>query len=344
MIKKVVHKIGTPRLIMISFLFILLFAVNILNIPFALALSQCLIRVGINMVLVLSMVPSINSGIGLNFSLPIGIVCGLIAGIISLEYNFIGLNGVLIAMLISIPFSIIVGYLYGLLLNRVRGSELMVGTYMGFSIVSLMCIMWMILPFKNTGVRWPMGKGLRMTITLEAWYDRAINQIGAFMFNGVEIPTGLIIVCAIFCLIVWLLFRSRIGILILAAGSNPDFARFNGVSVENMRILSSIMSTVLAGIGIIIYAQGFGFYQLYTAPLMMAFPAVAAALIGGATTTKISIFNVVIGTILFQSILALAAPVASAIFPEGNLSEVFRTIISNGIILYALSRIEGGKQ
>ena len=95
----------------------------------------------------------------------------------------------------------------------------------------------------------------------------------------------------------------------------------------------------LGGIGIIIYAQGFGVYQLYTAPLMMAFPAVAAVLIGGATASKISVGNVVLGTLIFQSILSVAAPVASAIFPEGNLSEVFRTIISNGIILYALSKI-----
>ena len=34
------------------------------------------------------------------------------------------------------------------------------------------------------------------------------------------------------------------------------------------------------------YAQSYGFYQLYQAPMMMGFAAVAAILIGGASTTS----------------------------------------------------------
>lgn len=337
--KIAVRKLGVPRLIMLAFLLLLLIAVVILDIPLSLTLSQCLVRIGINIVLALAMLPSIRSGIGMNFGLPLGIICGLLAGMISLEYDFTGITGIVVAMAISVVFSVIVGFLYGILLNKVKGSEMMVGTYMGFSIVSLMCIAWMLLPFKNTGIRWPMGNGLRMTITLEKWYDKVLNNLFMFKIGGVEIPTGLLLVCAVFCLIAWLFCRSRAGMRMLAAGSNPDFSRFSGVNADRQRIIGSILSTVLGGIGIIIYAQGFGFYQLYTAPLMMAFPAVAAVLIGGATATKVTVGNVILGTLIFQTILSVAAPVASAIFPEGNLSEVFRTIISNGIILYALSKI-----
>ena len=111
-----------------------------------------------------------------------------------------------------------------------------------------------------------------------------------------------------------------------------------------MRTMATIISTILGGFGIIIYAQGFGFYQLYNAPLMMAFPAIAAVLIGGATPSRVSVFNVVLGTIMFQSMLAIAVPVANSLIPEGNLSEVVRTIVSNGIILYALSQMQGGKK
>lgn len=329
-IEKILKKITIPRLIMIVFLLVLLLAVYILRIPFSLTLSQCIVRIGINMVLALAMVPSIRSGIGMNFALPLGIICGLLAGMISLEFNFKGLVGVIMAMLISIVFSTFVGFLYGLLLNRVKGSEMMVGTYMGFSIVSLMCIAWMVLPFKNPGLRWPMGNGLRMTVTLEQWYDRVLNNILMFKIGGIEIPTGLLLTCAFFCYIASLFCRSQAGMKMLAAGSNPSFSKFNGVEADKQRILGSILSTILGGLGIIIYAQGFGFYQLYTAPLMMAFPAVAAVLIGGATAKKISVQNVIVGTLLFQSILSIATPVASALFPEGNLSEVFRTIISNG--------------
>lgn len=127
------------------------------------------------------------------------------------------------------------------------------------------------------------------------------------------------------------------------AGSNPRFAEASGINVDSMRIIGTILSTVLGAMGILVYAQSYGFLQLYTAPLYMAFPAVAAILIGGASVQKASITHVIIGTFLFQALLVVALPVSNAVLPEGNLSEVVRIIISNGIIVYALTRIGGGE-
>ena len=249
-----------------------------------------------------------------------------------------------LSMLISIPFSVLAGLAYSQLVNRVKGSEMMVSTYVGFSVVALMCIGWLVLPFNNASIVWPIGDGLRTTITLEEWYDRALNRLWAFSIGGIDIPVGLILVIAVFCILVKLFMKSHLGLMMKAAGSNPNFAKANGVKVDSMRTMATIISTILGGFGIIIYAQGFGFYQLYNAPLMMAFPAIAAVLIGGATPSRVSVFNVVLGTIMFQSMLAIAVPVANSLIPEGNLSEVVRTIVSNGIILYALSQMQGGKK
>ena len=74
----------------------------------------------------------------------------------------------------------------------------------------------------------------------------------------------------------------------------------------------------------------------------MGFHAVAAVLIGGASIGKANISHVILGTFLFQGILSVALPVANEILPEGNLSDVMRIIISNGIILYALTKTGGG--
>ena len=341
-VKKKVEEFGFPRLIILAFLLLLFVMLFVFNIPVPLTISQCLVRVGINLVLSLAMVPGIMAGTGMNFALPLGIECGLIAGMISLQFNMTGLFGIFAAMVISIPFSVVAGWIYSKLLNRVKGSEMMVSNYVGFSVVAIMCIGWLVLPFNNPGIVWPIGDGDRTTITLDAWYDKVLNNFLMFNVMGVDIRLGLILVLAVLCFIVWLFMRSHLGLMMRAAGSNPQFAKSNGVNVDSMRTTATIISTVLAGIGIVIYAQGFGFYQLYNAPLMMAFPAIAAVLIGGATPSKITIFNVVLGTSMFQSILALATPVASAMIPEGNLSEVVRTIISNGIILYALSQMQGG--
>ena len=69
----------------------------------------------------------------------------------------------------------------------------------------------------------------------------------------------------------------------------------------------------------------------------MAFPAVAAILIGGASVNKASILNVVIGTILFQGILSMTPSVINSIL-QTDMSEVIRIVLSNGMILYALTR------
>jgi simple sugar transport system permease protein len=113
--------------------------------------------------------------------------------------------------------------------------------------------------------------------------------------------------------------------------------------VDRIRLISVVMSTWLAAIGILVYEQGFGFIQLYMAPFYMALPAVSAILIGGATVNKATITNVVIGTILFQGIVTMTPTVMNNMI-HLDMSEVIRIIVSNGMILYALTRkTEGAK-
>lgn len=69
----------------------------------------------------------------------------------------------------------------------------------------------------------------------------------------------------------------------------------------------------------------------------MAFPAVAAILLGGASVNKASMMNVVVGTFLFQGILTMTPSVINSLI-QTDMSEVIRIIVSNGMILYALTR------
>jgi len=104
-----------------------------------------------------------------------------------------------------------------------------------------------------------------------------------------------------------------------------------------MRTTSVVVSTIIGGIGILVYQQSFGFVQVYDAPLYMAFPAVSALLIGGASVTKASMLNVVIGTLLFQGMLTMTPSVINSVL-KTDMSEVIRIIVSNGMIIYALTR------
>ena len=136
--------------------------------------------------------------------------------------------------------------------------------------------------------------------------------------------------------------RTDTGMEMNIVGSNPRVTESTGLSVNKDRVLGSIISSAMAAVGIIVYSQSFGFLQLYQAPLYMALYMVSAILIGGASLQRATITHAIIGSFLFNGLLVAALPVANEVVPA-DISEVVRVIISNGIILYALSlKPEGG--
>ena len=341
-VKQAYKDFGLARTIILVFFLLLCTVVLARGLNFKDLFSSVLGRLPMDGVLVLAMVPGILCGIGLNFGISLGLIGGLLAMCISIEMGLVGWPAFLVAILLAVFFSSFIGYGYGSALNRMKGSEMTVSTYVGFSIVALMCIGWAVLPFKNPSIRWPMGDGLRNTIELGASIGGILDTWGAFKIFGVTIPTGGILFFVMMCLLVWLFLRSKTGIAMQAVGQNPLFAEASGINVNRMRIVGTTLSTVIAAIGIITYSQSYGFMQLYNAPRMMAFQAVAAVLIGGASARKAKISNVVIGTILFQGILVMGIPVVNDVIKVQNLAEVIRIIMTNGIIIYALTR-EGGE-
>jgi simple sugar transport system permease protein len=342
-IKEFVTDFGWPRLIIFFFVVALFITAPFVGVRVENSFKDVLVRFGQNGVLVLAMVPMMQAGAGLNFGLPVGIIAGLLGSTLAMQVHLTGPGaaalGFFMAIVFSLPFAILFGWLYGMLLNKVKGEEMTIAMYVGFSIVTFMAIMWLILPFTNPTMVWGYtGQGLRTTITLDGYWSRVLNNFLVIKIGDVfEFPTGSILFFALMALIMWLFMRSRTGTALTAVGSNPDFARAGGVSAARMRIISVMVSTVYGAIGILVYQQSFGFIQLYQAPLFMAFPAVAAVLLGGASVNKATILHVIVGTFLFQSILAMTPSVINSVL-QTDMSEVIRILISNGMIIYALTR------
>lgn len=339
-VKKFIEEAGWPRILIAVFLVVLFITAPFVGVPVDAALSDTLVRFGMNGVLVLAMVPMVQSGCGLNFGLPLGIIAGLLGAVTSVELEATGIPGVFTAMLIATPIAILLGWGYGLLLNKVKGEEMMIATYVGFSSVAFMCIMWLMLPYSSPNMVWGYaGKGLRTTVSVEAFWQKALSDIGAFdIGSAFYFPTGMFLFFLLLCGLMWIFMRTRTGTAMTTVGSNPEYAKASGVNIDRMRTLSVILSTWLGALGIIVYEQSFGFIQLYMGPFMMAFPAVAALLIGGASVKKASIVNVVVGTFLFQGILTMTPSVINSML-QTDMSEVIRIIVSNGMILYALTRV-----
>ena len=309
-------------------------------------LSASLHLFGVWAIFALANVPSIQSGTGPNFALPIGIVNGLLAMVLILAAGFTGMTFIVASSVVAIIFGGLSGYLYGRLMNAVKGSEMAIAPYTGFAITAAYGLVWLAIPIRHPNMIFFLGDGLRHQIPLD--YFSANFILAEFLYFeifGLEVRTGELLVVFIACALVWLFFRTKTGIAISAVGRNPMFARATGINVDRSRIIANVMSTAIAAFGVIIYAQGFGFVQLYDFPMFLAFPAVACILVGGASGQRAKVTNVIVGTFLFQGLLAIVLPVFTRALAGTDVAGVvnqIRMIIQNGIILYALSRMSKG--
>lgn len=337
-LKRFATDFGLPRVIITVYLLALFAMAPVVGVSLTASLSDTFIRIGMNGIMVIALIPMIQSGCGLNFGLSLGAIAGLLGATISIEMGYIGIWGLLFAILVSQIFGAAFGCGYGMLLNRVKGGEMMISTYVGFSSVMVMSIAWLVLPFKSPTMIWGYGgEGLRTTISVEGFWRRILDDFLAIHIGDFKFPTGSILVFLFVAFLIWFFFHLKIGTAMTAVGSNPTYARASGISVNRMRVISVIMSTMLGGLGIIVFQQSFGFIQLYEGPLYMAFPAVAAILIGGAGVNKATLTNVFIGVALYQGILTMTPIIFNAVL-KIDMSDVIRIIVSNGMILYALTR------
>jgi len=338
-VKDLVSSYGLPRLLITVFLLSLFAVAPLAGVDVPGSISDVLIRVGMNGILVLAMVPMIQAGCGLNFGLSLGVLAGLLGATISIEAGTKGLAGFLTAILVSQVFAAVFGFGYGKLLNRVKGGEMMIATYVGFSSVMVMCIAWVVLPFHSPTMIWGYGgSGLRTTISVEGFWRHIMDDFLAVnLGQNFHFPTGAVLVFLLVAALVWAFFHLKLGTAMTAVGSNPSYAKAAGISINRMRIIAVMMSTMLGAMGIVVFEQSFGFIQLYDGPLYMAFPAVAATLIGGASVNKARLVHVFLGVLLYQGILAMTPEVFNAVL-KVDMSDVIRVIVSNGMILYALTR------
>jgi len=356
--KRIIQSIGLPRLIILTFFLLVLLTAHLVGMPLAWFMGDVLRRWGMWGFLVLAMLPTIQSGIGPNFGVSIGAVAGLVGAVFSMQMRYsgffdfagdprsvgVGLVGLFVAIFIGIILGSLMGILYGLLLNRVKGSEMAITVYVGFSVVALFNIVWSRLPISAGFMLFPgLGEGLRNIINLRDDFGGVLTNLWSFQIGQMRVPTGLLLLFFFACLCMWLFLRSRTGMMMSAAGANPDYARASGINVDKMRILGTTISTALGAIGIVVYSQGLGFLGLYNAPLTIGFVTVASVLIGGATVKRATVFDVLLGAFLFNGILTVALPLANELVDAPGLPEMIRMVLTNGIILFALTRAKGGR-
>ena len=87
-------------------------------------INEIITRMGRNLFLVLCLLFPIMAGMGMNFAMTLGAMGAELAIILVADWQIWGIPGVVLAMILSIPFSAILGLVCGTILNMAKGREI----------------------------------------------------------------------------------------------------------------------------------------------------------------------------------------------------------------------------
>ena len=311
-------------------------------------LNEIMTRLGRNAFLILSLLIPIMAGMGLNFGMTLGAMAGQIGLILVADWQIWGIPGLVLAAIISIPISVLLGWMCGVLLNRAKGREMITSYIISFFVngVYMLVVLYMmgpIIPIVHNTLKLPRGYGIRNTVSLLPMRQSIDNALAIYV-GGVKIPVLTLIIIALACLFIVWFRKTKLGQDMRAVGQDMEVARDAGINVERTRIISMVISTVFAGFGMIIYLQNLGNFPTYSAHTNVGMFCIAALLVGGASVEKASIGNVFLGVILFHTMFVVAPFAGTKITGDSMIGEYFRVFISYAVITVALVMYEAKKR
>ena len=311
-------------------------------------LNEIVTRMGRNIFLILALLIPIMAGMGLNFGMTLGAMAGEIALILVSDWQIWGIPGVILAMIISIPISILLGFVCGKILNMSKGREMITSYIISYFIngiyqLVVLYMMGPIIPIKHSSIKLPRGYGIRNTVSLLNM-RQCVDNLLAVNIGGVKIPVLTFLIIGVLCLFIVWFRKTKLGQDMRAVGQDMQVARDAGIDVEKTRIISIIMSTVLAGFGMVIYLQNMGNIATYSSHSQIGMFCIAALLVGGASVDHANIGNVFLGVILFHTMFIVAPSAGAKITGDSMIGEYFRVFVSYAVITVALVMYETKKR
>jgi simple sugar transport system permease protein len=307
-------------------------------------LGEMLARVGRNSVLVLSLLIPILAGLGLNFGIVIGAMAGQIAAILVVHWGVAGIGGFGLAWLLATPLAILFGAATGVLFNHAKGREMVSGLIAGYFANGIYQLVFLfavgsILPFHTAEMLLPQGYGLRNTVDLSG-IQYAVDNLVALRLpvqgSELRVPVATYGVVALFCAFTLFFFRTRIGQQLRAMGQDAHVAAIAGIPVDRNRVLATILSTVLASWGQLLFLQNIGTLNTYNSHEQVGMFAIAALLVSGATVTRATVGQALLGTVLFHTLFVVSPLAGKALAGDAQIGEYFRVFVAYAVITVAL--------
>lgn len=328
------------NLVPILFLVLSFIAIPVSGLSFNHIMGEILTRIGRNSFLVFSLILPIMAGMGINFGMVLGAMAGQIGLIFAMDWNISGIYGLIFAALIGVPVSIFLGWIAGTILNKARGREMVTSYILGFFFNGIyqfvvLYLMGSVIPMHNKAIKLSRGFGVRNTLEL-APVRQVLDNAIPLQIGGIKIPVLSYLIIIILCFFIIWIRKTKLGQDMRAIGQNQTVSNSAGINVEHTRIVSIIISTVLACFGQIIFLQNMGNMSTYNAHDQTGFFAAAAILVGGASVSKVSISNVFIGVVLLHFLYIVSPMAGQQLFGSAMIGEYFRDFAGYAAIALSL--------
>ena len=335
-----IKKFLVNNVVPIFMIIVILLSVPVSGLSLKYIIQEIILRLSRNLFLVLSLLIPIIAGMGLNFGIVLGAMAGQIALIFVTDWQVVGLQGLFLAMIMSLPLAALLGYIGGVVLNKAKGKEMITSMILGFFINGVYQLivlygMGKVIPITDTSILLSRGYGVRNAIDLKN-IRRSLDDAVVMHIGEYSIPILTIIAIVLFCMFIVWFRKTKIGQDMRAIGQDLEVSRSAGISADRTRIIAIVISTMLAGIGQIIFLQNIGTMNTYNSHEQIGMFSIAALLIGGATVSKATIPNALSGVILFHAMFILAPRAGKELIGSAQIGEYFRVFISYGIIALVL--------
>jgi len=328
------------NLVPILFLVISVIAIPLSGYSYGYLIQEILIRLARNSFLVLALLIPIMAGMGLNFGIVLGAMAGEIGLIFITDWQIVGLPGMFLAMLLSIPLSVLLGLMTGKILNMAKGREMVTGFILAFfmnGVYQLVVLYGMgtVIPIVSQNLVLSRGYGIRNAVNLIG-IRQVLDTLIPLKIGGINIPVATFLLITLLCFFIVWFRKTKLGQDMRAVGQDMAVSEESGINVERTRIISIIISTVLAGFGMIIYLQNIGTMNTYNSHEQVGMFSIAAILVGGASVSKAKISNVFLGVGLFHLMFVVSPMAGKNLIGQAQLGEYFRVFVSYGVISVAL--------
>jgi len=169
-----------------------------------------------------------------------------------------------------------------------------------------------------------------LSLALVVW--AVVTMSGTSLIKNVQVPVATWLAIIGLCLFISLLSKTKLGQDLRSVGQDRHVAAVAGIPVDKVRVTAIVLSTVLASWGHVIFLQNMGAFSTYGSYEQVGMYSIAAILIGGATVTKATVGQALLGVFLFHTLFIVSPAAGRQLFGDAQVGEYFRVFVAYGVI------------